>query len=582
MICLRVFKTISVFALLAWVLSLGVASAEYQDSQVGATDSTGVLQSVRQIGPGVYYHQRRDPRGPWIINVVEIDRRNPYLHFETAKAGHRLQGLEKTSAMAIAADAERHRVVAAINGDFFDPNGAPINLQIRRGELWRGPAQHSVFAIGASGKPMIELFTAFYRLRAADSQWIDLSGLNRSRQADEAILYTNRFGPATGANAFGSEALLQLLSPLIVNDTLKAVVRERRVNAGNSPLSPSMVVVSAHGAKQVWLNEKINIGDTLLLVCGLRPDVGRIVEAVGGLPRMVRDGKVSVETKREGGENFSQVRHPRTAVGFSADSSKIFLVTVDGRQSESDGMTLYELADFMISLGCAQALNLDGGGSTTMVVRGKVVNHPSDAVGERPVANALLLISKAPTGAASRLNIEPRVAICPIGESMDFSVAATDSFFNPITLDDDQFVWRLSNKKAFAKIDGKGKFVAQSRPLNSRSIEDSVFVIVTRPSTPARDSAKVIITTWREIKIEPDSLSLPVGSGRALQATLVDSRGRLYKKPPARLSWQVEGKIGTISATGIFNATASGEGFISVSFMGVEKKIRVTVTANKQ
>jgi hypothetical protein len=573
MICRRTLKIVSLFAVQALVLCAGATSAECQKSLVGATDST----AVRQIGPGVYHHLRRDSRGPWVINVVEIDRRNPYLHFETAKAGHRLQGLEKTSAMALAADAERHRVVAAINGDFFDPNGVVINLQIRRGELWRGPTQHSAFAVGAGGAPLIELFTAFYRLRTADSQWFDLSGFNRPRQADEAILYTLRFGPATGANAFGSEAVVQLLSPLVVNDTLKAVVRERRVNAGNSPLSPSMVAVSAHGAKQTWLNEKINAGDTLLLVCGLRPDVGRIVEAVGGLPRIVRDGKVSVETKREGGENFANVRHPRTAIGFSADSSKIFLVTVDGRQSESDGMTLYELADLMISLGCAQALNLDGGGSTTMVVRGKVVNKPSDAAGERPVANALMLISKAPTGAASRLSIEPRLAICPIGESVDFSVAATDSFFNLIALGDDQFVWRLSDKKAFAKIDGKGKFVAQSRPLDSRTAEDSAFVIVSRPGATARDTAKVIITTWREIKIEPDSLSLVVGSGRALQATLVDSRGRLYKKPPARLSWQVEGKIGTISATGIFSATAVGEGFVRVGFNNVEKKIPVVV-----
>jgi len=578
MIGRRMFKTISFFAMRVLVLSAaGVGSAFCQTSDVQAADSTAGQQSARQIGPGVQHHQRRDPRGPWIINVVEIDRRNPYLHFETAKAGHRLQGLEITSAMAAAADAERHRIVAAINGDFFDPNGLPINLQIRRGELWRGPAQHSVFAIGSDGAPLIELFTAFYRLRAADSQWFDLSGFNRARQADEAILYTNRFGAATGANAFGSEALLQLLSPLIVNDTLKAVVRDRRVNAGNSPLSPSMIVVSAHGAKQTWLNEKINVGDTLLLVCGLRPDVGRIVEALGGLPRIVRDGKVSVETEREGGKNFAQVRHPRTAVGFSADPAKIFLVTVDGRQAESDGMTLYELADFMIFLGCAQALNLDGGGSTTMVVRGKVVNKPSDVAGERPVTNALLLISKAPTGAASRLNIEPRFAICPIGENVDFSVAATDSFFNPIVLADDRFIWRLSNKKAFAKIDGKGRFVTQSRPLNSRVVEDSVFVIVTRHGTSARDSAKVIITTWREIKIEPDSLSLPVGSARALQATLVDSRGRFYKKPPARLNWQIEGKIGTISATGIFSATASGEGFVRVSFNNVEKKIPVLV-----
>jgi exopolysaccharide biosynthesis protein len=69
-------------------------------------------------------------------------------------------------------------------------------------------------------------------------------------------------------------------------------------------------------------------------------------------------------------------------------------VTVDGRQSESVGMSLAEFAELMISLGITEGLNLDGGGSTTMVIRGSIVNSPSDASGERPVANAVLLMER--------------------------------------------------------------------------------------------------------------------------------------------------------------------------------------------
>ena len=90
-------------------------------------------------------------------------------------------------------------------------------------------------------------------------------------------------------------------------------------------------------------------------------------------------------------------QHPRTAVGFNQDSTKLLLVTVDGRQpGHSIGMSLSELANFMLRLGCFQAINLDGGGSTTMLVGTRVVNRPSDASGERAVANALLVISTAP------------------------------------------------------------------------------------------------------------------------------------------------------------------------------------------
>jgi len=83
-------------------------------------------------------------------------------------------------------------------------------------------------------------------------------------------------------------------------------------------------------------------------------------------------------------------------VGFSADSSKLFLVTVDGRRESDSGMSLAELARLMLDLGVYEGMNLDGGGSTTMVVDGKVVNSPSDERGERAVGSGLLVVFDAP------------------------------------------------------------------------------------------------------------------------------------------------------------------------------------------
>jgi exopolysaccharide biosynthesis protein len=89
---------------------------------------------------------------------------------------------------------------------------------------------------------------------------------------------------------------------------------------------------------------------------------------------------------------FAASRHPRTAVGVAPDQSTLWLVVVDGRQPEhSLGMTLPELAGLFGALGAPEALNLDGGGSSVMVLRGRVVSRPSDAGGERAVVNALVL-----------------------------------------------------------------------------------------------------------------------------------------------------------------------------------------------
>lgn len=122
------------------------------------------------------------------------------------------------------------------------------------------------------------------------------------------------------------------------------------------------------------------------------------LEAVGGRPRLVRDSTI-VPDVDAGQPNFSTSRHPRTAVGIGDQGKRLFLVVVDGRQAAySDGMTLRELASLMLSIGARDALNLDGGGSTTMVVENaktrklEIVNRPSDPGGERAVGDALAIV----------------------------------------------------------------------------------------------------------------------------------------------------------------------------------------------
>ena len=147
--------------------------------------------------------------------------------------------------------------------------------------------------------------------------------------------------------------------------------------------------------------------DTIPLVWGwplLSPVTIRILpwhplEAVGGRPVLLRDGAVVSQVDTEGAAGFATTRHPRTAAGVASDGRRLLLVTVDGRQKPySDGMTLRELADLMLALGARDAINLDGGGSTTMVLKSPatgeltVVNRTSDAAGERAVGNALAVV----------------------------------------------------------------------------------------------------------------------------------------------------------------------------------------------
>jgi len=120
-------------------------------------------------------------------------------------------------------------------------------------------------------------------------------------------------------------------------------------------------------------------------------DWEKIDSVIGGGPCLVKDGELDVDAQQEGfGADFFEQKHPRTAIGRTAEND-IWLVAVDGRQESGDGMSLQDLARVMIRLGCIEAMNLDGGGSTTMDVLGVVVNRPSDGR-ERPVADGVVVL----------------------------------------------------------------------------------------------------------------------------------------------------------------------------------------------
>jgi exopolysaccharide biosynthesis protein len=158
-------------------------------------------------------------------------------------------------------------------------------------------------------------------------------------------------------------------------------------------------ILAAYGARTAAIQTMAD-GDTVrvLLTTVPRMPSGRGPSLIlGGWPRILRGGvNIAADAATLEGtiSRNAEVRHPRTAVGISRDGRTLWLVTVDGRAATSVGMTLVELADTMRGLGAWDAMNFDGGGSTTMVINGKVMNTPSDPTGEREVGNALLIVKR--------------------------------------------------------------------------------------------------------------------------------------------------------------------------------------------
>jgi exopolysaccharide biosynthesis protein len=141
---------------------------------------------------------------------------------------------------------------------------------------------------------------------------------------------------------------------------------------------------------------RVAVGAELVISTQTAPSLKGARTAISGGPVLVRDGK-PLRVKPADSDSYKETsmteRHPRSAVGWN--DQEYLLVQVDGRHRTSVGMTLDELAAFMVELGCQHALNLDGGGSATLWYNGKVQNRPCDGY-ERSVANSLVVIKTKP------------------------------------------------------------------------------------------------------------------------------------------------------------------------------------------
>lgn len=345
------------------------------------------------------------PSVPLKVNVLRIDLKSPFLGIETAKAStegvQRLRAREKTSSIAARKTNDSISVIAAINGDFFDvQTGSPINIQIENGEvLKKGSAKpaKSIFGMTAEKKPFIGRFSFHAILLTREDSSLSIDNVNEICDTDEAVVFNKFYGERTGTSFYGVVVPLRPLSRMMVNDTVFCIVDTLIDLSGNHPIPQTGLVLIGRGKARGFVLRNISLRDTVKIFFHLTPFVGKVTQAIGGWPRIVRDGKNTLEVERKLEEAIPgnvDKRHPRTAVGISLGADTLYFVVVDGRQTSSVGMTLDELANLMVRLGAYDAINLDGGGSTTMVVNGRIVNSPSDPTGERPVANALIVTMK--------------------------------------------------------------------------------------------------------------------------------------------------------------------------------------------
>lgn len=339
-----------------------------------------------------YRHDVTNADGPWEIHILEADPSQARV--EVAHAYDAAIGLETTTELA-----RRRGAIAAINGGYYLRTGIlqgdALGVLRVEGALLSEPDRGR----GALGILDVEGRTQFLferlRFRGAlvfeDGTHQQLDGLNRRRGRKEIILYTPEFHRTTLTPPGGAE--------IVVRENRIAEVRPE---SGSSVIPRSGFVISLSASRAVELLPRFQVGHNLTLDLALLPSQSEhrrswneATSIIGGGPLLLSQGKRIEDPETESiSQVFYHSRHPRTGVGARADGTLLF-VTVDGRQPHTSvGMSLSELTDLFVELGAVSAINLDGGGSTAMVVRNQLVNSPSDPTGERKNADSILLFPR--------------------------------------------------------------------------------------------------------------------------------------------------------------------------------------------
>jgi exopolysaccharide biosynthesis protein len=378
-------------AALVFTLTLAVACLHDGEAQW--------LGAPKSIAPGVDLFQTTDttlvsPPAPIAVYLLRLDPDRVVV--ETALSNDEVMEAERVEGIA-----RRRNALAAVNAGFFNvKNGEPAGVLKIAGELVSDTAlTRGALAIDTEpgGRQRFYFDQASAKVVAhfrADTQdvIVPVDGVDTTRERGKLMLYTPAYHADTDTAANGTEWILDG-KPLKVVDIRK--------DLGKTTIPRAGAVLSFGGLELTSPLEWLLPGTTVTFETRWKVLNGTPVEhfeqardVVSGAGLLIRDGVTISEwlkTENLQPATFTDVRHPRTLVGIDR-KGMLWLVTIDGRQPEySVGMTFAELLTLCARLELTNALNLDGGGSTTMVVGGAVVNKPSDVTGPRAVSDAIVV-----------------------------------------------------------------------------------------------------------------------------------------------------------------------------------------------
>lgn len=519
----------------------------------GLTTEVDTLIYPHLAGPGVTCSKYDLPAIPLKVSVMEVDLTNPYIQFETCLGADRAVGNETPVSMATRNSWPGHEVVGATNGDFFMTSpalevGIPVSGQVRRGELVSSTHNRACFALDAQRRPLIDRLQFSGQVQCGGTTF-KLGLVNRLRQAyedqadNQSILFTGSYGPATYDATTGTMVALRPAQGAFAwrpNGEERCIVDSVFTPTGSMPIAAERAILWLKGSYADYA-ASLSAGQevTVTFSVTLSGQAMDLREVVGGSNHIImRNGAV---------EDAWDERHPRTCVGFNADSTHVYFVVIDGRSRESLGSSLAETADIFRALGAVTAVNLDGGGSSCMLVNDEIINSPSDGP-VRAVGNGCLLIASAPsTDTIGIISYEPRCYNISTAASLRFSVWGYNRYgvlktrqLQGCTFSCDEQVGRF---------DADGTFTASTQPAQG-------YLYVSYGEVTARQAVNIVNGRWM---LQDDSVV--VDHAHPYRVRVVGVSGFSADAiSPAALTWRsTDPDVCQVDSAGLVSAVANGE-----------------------
>ena len=504
-----------------------------------------------------------------------------------------IYGSLSVSKMISYAESLGYNVLAAVNTDFYSTmTGVPLGIVIEDGTYKSSPEGHSSVVVGSDGKftfsdgseVTITLQNAGSASNMTNSgKTVTLTHFNKYRTDPGGLyLFSSAFSTvSTRTSSDGWFVRFKILEGTpSVSGTMTLEVVETLESPDAQTIGDGYLVLSAGTAANLGDEyAKFSVGDqvTLTTTCS-DPSLINAEWATGGGDILIKSGAI---TDSSTWDKAITAKNPRTAIGVKADGTIVTYV-IDGRESDnSSGLTLKALAEELLALGCVDAINLDGGGSSVMSVQMPgtsscaIINTPSDGSSRRVAAYLLFVTDASSDGKAHNLGISNDGFEVLAGSSIDLSYYATDSGYMPVAVPGDIVV----ASGGLGTVSGATYTAGETHGVDTLTLTSrSTGASGTATTHIIYDPTAVTVTEQGSSK-SISALNLDVGQTVQLAVSASYYNLPVYFDSDA-VVYTLDGDIGEISETGLFTAGTGGgaTGTLTVSVGGCSKEIPVKVS----